>query len=77
MTKKLGQKVDIRVSLIKENKNLFYHFIYYICKEFIVYVYVCHGSKKEKDNIPVHNETDQTSIENCRPISILPTSCKI
>ena len=74
--KKACQEHDILVKLIKSNNDLFSHFIYHNFNNSL-FSSNFPSNLKAADILPTHKKKNKSDIENCRPISILPTLCKI
>ena len=64
------------MKLIKENKDLFSHFIHHNFNNSL-FSSSFPPVLKRADVLPVHKKKSKTDIENYRPISILPTLSKI
>ena len=69
--RKVSQKTDIPVRIIKENIDTVYYFLYHnfnnslLCSTFPTGI-------KYSEVIPIHKKDDKTNQENHGPISILP-----
>ena len=74
--KKSCQEHDIRVKLIKSNKNLFSHFMYHNFNNSL-FSSNFPSSLKAADILSTHRKKDKSDNEKYRPISILPTLSKI
>ena len=74
--RKVSQKTDIPVRIIKENIDIASYFLYHnfnsslSCSNFPT-------SMKYAEVTPVHKKDDKTDKENYRPISILPNLSKV
>ena len=75
-TKKVSQKTDIPIKIVKENVDIISHFLYHnfnnslSCSTFPI-------GMKYADVTPIHKKDDKTDKTNYRPISILPNLCKV
>ena len=74
--RKVSQKTDIPVKIIKENKDIVSYFLYHhyhnslSCSTFP-------SGMKYAEVTPIHKKDDKTGKENYRPISILPNLSKV
>ena len=74
--RKVSQKTDIPVRIIKENLDIVSYFLYHnfnnslSCPTFPT-------AMKYGEVTPIHKKDDKTDKENCRPISILPNLSKV
>ena len=74
--KKVSQKSEIPLKIIKENVDITLYFLYHnfnnslSCATF-------QTSMKYADVIPIHKKDDKTDKENYLPISILPNLSKV
>ena len=75
-TKKVSQKTDIPIKIVKENVDIISHFLYHnfnnslSCSTFPT-------GMKYADVTPIHKKDDKTHKTNYRPISILPNLSKV
>ena len=74
--RKVSQKTDIPVRIIKENLDIVSYFLYHnfnnslSCSTFPT-------AMKYGEVTPIHKKDYKTDKENCRPISILPNLSKV
>ena len=74
--KKVSQKTDIPIKIVKENVDIISHFLYHnfnnslSCSTFPT-------GMKYADVTPIHKKDDKTDKTNYRPISILPNLSKV
>ena len=75
-SKKVSQKTDIPIKIVKENVDIISHFLYHnfnhslSCSTFLT-------DMKYADVTPTHKKDDETDKTNYRPISILPNLTKV
>ena len=75
-TKKVSQKTDIAIKIVKENVDIISHFLYHnfnnslSCSTFPT-------GMKYADVTPIHKEDNKTDKTNYRSISILPNLSKV